>query len=71
VGLEVEKIVLTHGHIDHAGGAAELKEKLGGVPIEGPHRATSSCSMASAPKEAPTVCRDAQCHSGSLAERRR
>ena len=39
VGLEVEKIVLTHGHIDHAGGAAELKEKLGGVPIEGPHRA--------------------------------
>ena len=39
VGLEVEKIILTHGHIDHAGGAAELKEKLGGVPIEGPHRA--------------------------------
>jgi hydroxyacylglutathione hydrolase len=33
----VEKIVLTHGHIDHAGGAAELKERLG-VPIEGPHR---------------------------------
>ena len=25
------------GHLDHAGGAAELKEKLGGVPIEGPH----------------------------------
>ena len=39
VGLVVEKIILTHGHIDHAGGAAELKEKLGGVPIEGPHRA--------------------------------
>lgn len=40
VGVTVEKIVLTHGHIDHAGGAAELKEKLGGVvPIEGPHRA--------------------------------
>ncbi|HEX8663585.1 MAG TPA: MBL fold metallo-hydrolase [Beijerinckiaceae bacterium] len=33
-----EKILLTHGHIDHAGGAAELKERLG-VPIEGPHRA--------------------------------
>ena len=27
VDLIVEKIVLTHGHIDHAGGAAELKEK--------------------------------------------
>jgi len=39
VGITVEKIVLTHGHIDHAGGAAELKEKLGGVPIEGPHKA--------------------------------
>src|SRR5689334_11754537 len=39
VGLLVEKIILTHGHIDHAGGAAALKEKLGGIPIEGPHRA--------------------------------
>ena len=37
-GVTVEKILLTHGHIDHAGGAAELKESLG-VPIEGPHRA--------------------------------
>ncbi len=36
-GVKVEKILLTHGHIDHAGGAAELKEKLG-VPIEGPHK---------------------------------
>lgn len=34
-----DKILLTHGHIDHAGGAAELKERLGGVPIEGPHEA--------------------------------
>jgi hydroxyacylglutathione hydrolase len=38
-GMTVEKIILTHGHIDHAGGAMELKETLGGVPIEGPHRA--------------------------------
>ncbi|MDX2204203.1 MAG: MBL fold metallo-hydrolase [Hyphomicrobiaceae bacterium] len=37
LGLKVEKILLTHGHMDHAGGAAELKQKLG-VPIEGPHR---------------------------------
>lgn len=36
-GVRVEKILLTHGHIDHAGGAAELRELLG-VPIEGPHR---------------------------------
>ncbi len=38
VGMKPEKIVLTHGHIDHAGGAAELKEALG-VPVEGPHEA--------------------------------
>ena len=37
-GVTVEKIILTHGHIDHAGGAAELKEALG-VAIEGPHEA--------------------------------
>ena len=35
-GVTIEKILLTHGHIDHAGGAAELREKLE-VPIEGPH----------------------------------
>jgi glyoxylase-like metal-dependent hydrolase (beta-lactamase superfamily II) len=38
IGIAVDKILLTHGHIDHAGGAAELKERLG-VPVEGPHRA--------------------------------
>jgi glyoxylase-like metal-dependent hydrolase (beta-lactamase superfamily II) len=37
-GVSVEKIILTHGHIDHAGGAAELREELG-VRIEGPHKA--------------------------------
>jgi len=37
VGMQPEKILLTHGHIDHAGGAAELRERLGGIPIEGPH----------------------------------
>ena len=31
-----ERIVLTHGHIDHAGGAAELAEALS-VEIVGPH----------------------------------
>ena len=35
-GIAIEKILLTHGHIDHAGGAAALKDALE-VPIEGPH----------------------------------
>lgn len=35
-GVTVEKIWLTHGHIDHVGGAAELREALQ-VPVEGPH----------------------------------
>lgn len=38
VGITIEKILLTHGHIDHAGGAAEMREALG-VKIEGPHEA--------------------------------
>jgi hydroxyacylglutathione hydrolase len=37
IGIKVEKILLTHGHIDHAGGATELKARLN-VPIEGPHK---------------------------------
>ena len=36
-GATIEKILITHGHIDHAGGAAELREKLG-VKIEGPNK---------------------------------
>ena len=40
-GVTVERIVLTHGHLDHAGGAAALQEALQAqsgrpVPIEGP-----------------------------------
>lgn len=38
LGLKIEKIILTHGHIDHAAGAADLKTALG-VDIEGPHAA--------------------------------
>lgn len=38
LGVTVERILLTHGHIDHAGGAAELAETLG-VKIIGPHAA--------------------------------
>lgn len=36
-GVEVEAIWLTHGHLDHAGGAAELADALG-IPVVGPHR---------------------------------
>ena len=37
MGVKLERILVTHGHIDHAGGAAELAERLS-LPIEGPHR---------------------------------
>ena len=35
-GLTLDKIWITHGHLDHAGGTAKLKE-LTGATIEGPH----------------------------------
>lgn len=43
-GVKVERILLTHGHLDHAGGAAGLAAALrarpgaGAIPIEGPDR---------------------------------
>ena len=36
-GVEIEKILVTHAHIDHVGGVAELARQLN-MPIEGPHR---------------------------------
>ncbi|MEM9668235.1 MAG: MBL fold metallo-hydrolase [Pseudomonadota bacterium] len=36
-GVTITKILLTHGHLDHAGGADEIREKTGCV-IEGPHK---------------------------------
>ena len=38
LGVTPERILLTHGHIDHAGAAADLADALS-VPIEGPHEA--------------------------------
>lgn len=35
-GITLEKVLLTHGHLDHASGAAKLAREMG-VPIEGPH----------------------------------
>lgn len=42
-GVRIEKIVLTHGHLDHAGGATGLRDALqarsgDNVPIVGPDR---------------------------------
>jgi glyoxylase-like metal-dependent hydrolase (beta-lactamase superfamily II) len=37
-GLQIKHIWITHGHIDHAGGAMDLKDALG-VDIIGPHEA--------------------------------
>jgi len=37
-GVTIEKILVTHGHIDHCGAAGEFARELG-VPLEGPHEA--------------------------------
>lgn len=41
-GATVEKIIITHGHLDHVGGGAELKAALqkdgAAVPVIGPDR---------------------------------
>jgi glyoxylase-like metal-dependent hydrolase (beta-lactamase superfamily II) len=37
-GVTVEKILITHGHLDHCGMAGPLAKEQG-VPIEGPHEA--------------------------------
>ena len=37
-GLTLERILVTHGHLDHAAATAELARRTG-VPIEGPHEA--------------------------------
>ena len=37
LGATVEKIFLTHGHLDHVGAAKEISDTLN-VPIEGPHK---------------------------------
>jgi glyoxylase-like metal-dependent hydrolase (beta-lactamase superfamily II) len=35
--LNIKQILLTHGHLDHAGGATQLREILK-VPVNGPHK---------------------------------
>lgn len=36
-GVTPERILLTHGHMDHVGGTRELADRYG-IPVEGPHR---------------------------------
>ncbi len=35
-GVSIEKLLLTHGHLDHVGAVADLAQELQ-IPIEGPH----------------------------------
>ena len=37
LGIELEKILVTHAHVDHAAGVADLVEQYH-LPVEGPHR---------------------------------
>ncbi len=37
LGVKIVKLWLTHGHLDHAGAAAEIRERTGAI-IEGPHK---------------------------------
>jgi len=38
-GLTLEKVLVTHGHLDHCGHAKTLSARAGNVPIEGPNEA--------------------------------
>ncbi len=40
-GVTPEKILITHGHLDHVGAAAEIAAHYG-VPVEGPHEDDAS-----------------------------
>ena len=68
--LTVEKLLLTHGHIDHAGGAARLAEQLG-VKIEGPQRGKLLAGPAAATRPYVRLSAQRGADAGSLAGGRR
>ncbi|WGW01644.1 MBL fold metallo-hydrolase [Vibrio sp. YMD68] len=38
LGVNVVRLVLTHGHLDHVGGTEPLAKELGGIEVIGPHK---------------------------------
>ncbi|MDC3332937.1 MBL fold metallo-hydrolase [bacterium] len=60
LGVEVEKVLLTHGHLDHCAIADDVRKHFS-VPIEGPHEADKFwierlpdwCAMANFPPAEP------------------
>lgn len=50
-GVTLMQILLTHGHLDHVGAAAELAEHYG-VPVIGPEKKMSSGCRGYPPKAA-------------------
>ena len=46
LGVTLEKVFLTHGHMDHCGAADAVRQEFH-VPIEGPHRKINSGSIRS------------------------
>ncbi|MFT5483552.1 MAG: hydroxyacylglutathione hydrolase [Halieaceae bacterium] len=37
IGADIEKILITHGHMDHCAATLELSQSMG-IPVEGPHK---------------------------------
>lgn len=58
-GVALEKILVTHGHLDHAGGVAEMARRLR-LPIEGPHQGDQFWIDAMREQAAMFGCRPAE-----------
>ncbi len=66
-GVTLEKVLLTHGHLDHASGAARLAREFG-VPVEGAaSRRPVPAGRAGAQRHAAGVRRGGELHPDALA----